>query len=359
MTTKKMSLTPVLLALTSPESSFTTSDLKSSLEILFTTTVSDVQAAAFLTALRLRAFDQDPAMIAAAVETMRRFALELDVDGAYVDVVGTGGDGKNTFNVSTTAGLVAAGMGIRVCKHGNRAATSSSGAADVLISLGAQISNVTPSTVSTVLGTSPFAFLFAPVFHPLMAKVAPVRKLLGFPTLFNVLGPLLNPAPLSARVVGVNSRALGPIFARSIILLDRDETTKSNSMVVWGEEGLDEISPAGPTMTWSVAPGSDVVVERVIAPEDFGLRRHSLDTVASGTPHENAQLLQRLVRGELADNHPVLDYVLINASALAVVAGVARDYKHGVELAKQSIMNGKAKAALEAFIQATQSYDKE
>ncbi|KAK9331425.1 glycosyl transferase family, a/b domain-containing protein [Lipomyces starkeyi] len=347
-------LTPYLRTLTEAKATLSEAELRLCFHILFTTDVPQVQSAAFLTALRTHGFDRDPKIIAAAVEAMREFALTVEVpDHEYIDVVGTGGDGKNTFNVSTTAGLVTAGMGLRICKHGNRAATSSSGAADVLMSLGASIQSVTPFTIAQVLNESPFCFLFAPVYHPIMAKIAHIRKGLGFPTIFNILGPLLNPAPIAARVIGVNAPELGEIFAKTIILLDKKAGRTSSCMIVWGEEGLDEISPAGRTRTWRVYPGSDEVVEETIEPGDFGLRRHELDNVASGTPQENSETVKKLVNNELEEGHPILDYVLMNAAALAVVSGKTDSWKHGVGLARASITSGGAKKALEEFVKAT------
>ncbi|KAK9448065.1 glycosyl transferase family, a/b domain-containing protein [Limtongia smithiae] len=348
-------LTPYLRTLTSTNPIFTDADLRTCLHTIFTEDVPVVQTAAFLAVLRARGLDSDPRIIAAAAQTMKEFSHKVDVPPAgYVDVVGTGGDGKNTFNVSTTSGLVAAGLGLSVCKHGNRASTSTSGAADLLINLGASIQSVTPFTASQVLAESPFVFLFAPVYHPVFGKIAPVRKALGFPTIFNVLGPLLNPAPISYRIIGVNAAELGAIFARTIILLDRAAGTQSSSMIVWGEEGLDEISPSGNTRIWRVTPGSDEVVESIISPTDFGITRHALEEVGSGTAEENARVVEHLVAGNLPEGHPILDWVLINAAALAVVAGKAATWKDGVVLAREAIANGSAKKALESFVGATQ-----
>ncbi|KAK7204866.1 glycosyl transferase family, a/b domain-containing protein [Myxozyma melibiosi] len=347
-------LTPYLKTLTDPHSSLNEGDIRTCLHIIFTNDISPVQVSAFLIGLRARGLDRDPQVIAAAVSAMKEFSLSVNVESnGYVDIVGTGGDGKDTFNVSTTSGLVCAGMGLRICKHGNRAATSSSGAADVLASLGCSVQSVTSFTAPQVLRDSPFCFLFAPVYHPIMGKIAPIRKALGVPTIFNCLGPLLNPAPISSRIIGVNTPDLGPIFAQSIILLDKKAGTTSSSMVVWGEEGLDEISPAGTTRIWRVLPGSEEIVESVISPADFGLSTHPLEDVASGTPEENSEMVRKLVGGELPEGHPILDYVLLNAGALSVVAGKAKDWKEGVELARKSINEGGAKKALEAFVSAT------
>ncbi|KAK9478657.1 glycosyl transferase family, a/b domain-containing protein [Lipomyces japonicus] len=353
------SFTPYLKALTSTPPVFAAVDARASLEIIFTEPVPDVQVAAFLTGLKLTGLDRDPAIIAAAVDVLQKFSLKVDVaPNGYVDIVGTGGDGKDTFNVSTTSALVAAGAGLRVAKHGNKASTSASGAADVLASLGASIQSVTPVTINQILTDSAFAFLFAPVFHPIMAKIAPVRKNLGVPTIFNILGPLLNPVPISARIIGVNSPDLGSIFARTLILLDQKQqhdssSSSSSSLIVWGEEGLDEISPAGRTRIWRVRPNSTTVEEGFITPQDFGLQPHDLHSVASGTADQNSELVRKLVNNELPTGHAVLDYVLLNSAALIVISGKANSWKQGVEIARQSIASGQAKIALHDFVTAT------
>ncbi|KAK9455740.1 glycosyl transferase family, a/b domain-containing protein [Dipodascopsis uninucleata] len=348
------SLSPYLRALTDNPAGLTQNDMRTCLHLIFTGDVPPVQTASFLAALRTAKLDRNPAIIAAAVSAMKEFSLTVELtENAYVDIVGTGGDGKDTFNVSTTSALVAAGMGINVCKHGNRASTSTSGAADVLMSLGASPQCVTPTTINSVLQKSKFCFLFAPVYHPIMGVIAPIRKQLGFPTIFNILGPLLNPAPISARIIGVNVPELGQVFAETLQLLDKANAIKSSSMIVWGEEGLDEISPAGKTRIWRVSTDSDEIVESTIEPSDFGLERHELDTVASGTPDENSDMVNKLLNNELPIGHPVLDYVLMNSAALAVVNGRAKNWKAGVEAARESIASGSAKKALEAYVKAT------
>lgn len=332
---------------------------------------SDVQMAAFFALLRGSGIDQLPTFIAAAAQRMMKEAnrLELKEDlplgpdskeggdkaterRGYIDIVGTGGDGQNTFNVSTTASIVASGIpGLNICKHGGKAATSASGAGDLLTCLGINLSNVTNKTAPAILASSKYCFLFAPVFHPAMAKIAVLRKELGIPTIFNVLGPLLNPAPLRARIIGVYSEALGEVFARAVHTINKDAgNVNSRAMIVWGTEGLDEISPAGTTKVWTVDPVDGTVTVSYLHPNDFGLPVHPLDTVRSGTPQENAEVVKKLVNGTLEDGHPVLDYVLMNVAAIAVLDGKATDYKHGVELAKESIRSGNAKAALETFV---------
>ena len=320
------------------------------------------------------------------------------------DIVGTGGDGHNTFNVSTTAAIVAAGAGLRVYKvrprppscslplslegrrkltrsmtlaqHGNKAATSSSGSADILLSLGCPVTTLPPSSLSTVASRSPFLFLFAPSYHPAMVRVAPIRKQLAFPTVFNALGPLINPARPGAMIVGVHSEYLGGVFAEALRL-----TGVRRAWVVCGAEGLDEISPAGETHVRRLLPPSlppllslaraaprltlptpqqvwdldnDTITRRTVHPRDFGLHPTPLSTVAGGTPLDNSLTLTALLDGRLARDSPVETFVVLNAAALLVVSGKARDEREGVEMARRSIAEGGARRALESFREAGQ-----
>lgn len=345
------------------EDRFTPEDLAEVLALVAQEKVPESQIITFLALLHAKGLDMNAAYLAAAANTLRHAARlpdasKLDPEG-YVDIVGTGGDGQNTFNVSTSAAIVAAGMGIKVGKHGGKASTSMSGAGDLLTCLGADMSRVHQSTVPEIVAKGPFCFLFAPMFHPVMNRVAPVRKSMGIPTLFNVLGPLVNPIPVKARIIGVYSETLGPIFAEAITHINRVQgMSQSPALVVWGEEGLDEISPAGRTKVWKVTPSQEIE-EFYLTPEDFGLRRHPLTEVSSGTPTENATVLKQLLSNELAEDHPIADYVVMNAAALAVIDGFAKDWKHGVELARESIKSGKALNALETFVEASQAAEKE
>ncbi|KAK4705190.1 anthranilate phosphoribosyltransferase, partial [Phenoliferia sp. Uapishka_3] len=280
------------------------------------------QMGAFLAALHLTGKDSQAGVVAACAEVMQKHALAVDVGdhgvGPVCDIVGTGGDGHNTFNVSTTSGIVAAGAGCRVYKHGNKAATSSSGSADILMSLGCPVTTLAPSAISTAAATSPFLFLFAPNYHPAMVRVAPVRKAIAFPTVFNALGPLINPARPTAMIVGVHSKYLGPLFAEALKI-----TGVKRAWVVCGAEGLDEISPAGPTNIWDLKDG--VITERVVSPETFGLQPQTLESVRGGTPEENATTLITLLEGKLPLDHPVENFVAANSGALLFLSGLAKD----------------------------------
>lgn len=212
---------------------------------------------------------------------------------------------------------------------------------------GANLHAVVPERLNDIFAKTNFCFLFAPIYHPAAARVAPVRKELGIPTIFNLLGPLLNPAQIEARVIGVSEYSLGNLFAESLKL-----TGTRKAMVVCGFEGLDEISPAGPTHIWRINSSGETEYSD-ISPADFGLEPHSLDQVKSGTPEQNSETLNSLLSNQLSENHPVLDFVLANTAALLVVSEKASTWKEGVQMARESISNGQAKRALNGFIEAT------
>lgn len=363
---EQVDLAPYLKKLIVHPPELTPEDLATVLGAIVRGAASVPQVSAFLALLRGAGVDHYPAFISAAVVRMMeaahgiaaQLAPELAARG-FVDIVGTGGDGQNTFNVSTTASVVAAGMGIPVCKHGGKASTSASGAGDLLTSLGVNLANVDAARAPAILARSPYCFLFAPTFHPAMAQIAPIRKQLGVPTIFNILGPLLNPAPLKARVIGVYAEPLGDVFARAVLRLNKlAGRPDSRALIVWGTEGLDEISPAGTTKVWTVDSHADdddaAITVSYLHPGDFGLPVHPLSSVKSGTPAENADVVRLLVENKLPENHPILDYVLMNSAALAYVEGTATDLKHGVALARESIASGRAKAALDTFVELSQ-----
>ncbi|KAJ2919128.1 hypothetical protein MD484_g1283, partial [Candolleomyces efflorescens] len=329
---------------------FSPDDLKTALNLLFTPELLHAsQIGAFLTALHIHRIERRPEFLAAAASILRERSLKAaveDIDNDFVvDIVGTGGDGYNLFNVSTTAAIVAAGAGARVIKHGSRASTSSSGSADLLESLDCLFVAPTPGTPMPIPRV-PFTFILAPHYHPSLAAIAPYRKCLPFRTMFNVLGPLINPARPRGMVLGVAVPEIGPAFAKSL----RDGGVQ-RALVVCGFEGLDEISCAGSTHAWELHENG-TVSEHVLTPKDFGLPVHALSKVAGGLPHENAEMFKTLLNSgsEIPDHLiPVLDFVLMNASALLVVAGVAKDYVEGTELARQSVYSGRAWEALETF----------
>ncbi|KAJ2796926.1 anthranilate phosphoribosyltransferase, partial [Coemansia furcata] len=252
---------------------FTPEHAASGLRSIMRGEASDAQMGGFLTALKLRGVAREPGMIAALAQEMLSNALiphiELDNKtredfGVIADIVGTGGDGWNTFNISTTSSLVAAAAGLTVAKHGSRASSSNCGSADLLESMGCDLDMVTPSDVAELLKEHRFCFLFASTFHPSMRYLAKTRRELGFPTPFNVLGPLTNPVVPNRAVIGVNTKALGPVMAEALRILGR-----RNYAVVCGDENLDEISIAGDTHVWHIQ-GNGEIINYVIHPRDFG-----------------------------------------------------------------------------------------
>ncbi|KAG1727792.1 glycosyl transferase [Suillus lakei] len=328
---------------------FTPEDLKLALHHLLTPNAAlPAQIGAFLAALHIGTVERRPESLTAAAEVLRARALQAVIEDGdtdfVVDIVGTGGDGHNTFNVSTTAAVVAAGAGARVIKHGSFASTSSSGSADLLQSLDCLFTAPSPDTPLPIPKV-PFTFILAPHYHPAFAMLAPYRKSLPFRTLFKVLGPLINPARPRGMVLGVADRELGPTFVQTL----RDSDVE-RALVVCGAEGLDEISCAGDTHAWQLVDGK--ITEITLHPELFGLSVHPLSSVAGGTPTENAGTFKALLNSgdDISESlTPVLHFVLLNASALLVVAGLASGFKEGVALAMNSITSGSAWNALLAF----------
>ncbi|CDK24581.1 unnamed protein product [Kuraishia capsulata CBS 1993] len=351
-------LTPFIKKLFTTPPTLSPADLGSVLKLVIQGSSSDIQTAAFFTALRLTNVDHQPEFISTAAQTVLEFSSTVDINSVdkdgYLDIVGTGGDSQNTFNVSTSAAIVTAGMGLKVCKHGGKASTSKSGSGDLMAHLGVDLLKVNAASTPSILSKSKLCFLFAPAFHPAMGKVAPIRAGLGIPTIFNILGPLLNPAPVRARVLGVYAESLGQVYAEAALAMDEAKGKIASTLVVWGECGLDEISPIGRSKIWRVDPTTKQITSEWIQPSDFGLPEHSLDLVRSGTPAENAVLLREILEGKfgVGPGEPLVDYIVMNSAALAVTAGAANTWIEGVELARKSISSGAALKSLEGFVDA-------
>ncbi|MEM0359399.1 MAG: anthranilate phosphoribosyltransferase [Candidatus Hadarchaeales archaeon] len=299
-----------------------------------------LQVAAFLTALRMKGETVEE--LTAFAKTMREFSLKVEVGGKLVDTCGTGGDSIKTFNISTTAMFVAAGAGITVAKHGNRSVTSKAGSADVLEALGAVI-DLPPKEVKRCLEQVGIGFMFAPVFHPAMRYVAPIRKELGIRTVFNLLGPLTNPAGAKAHLLGVFEPDLTEKMALVLRALGCER-----AMVVHGMDGLDEFSTLGETKVSELVEG-EVRTFRM-RPEDLGLERARAKDLEGGGPKENARILLRVLEGERG---PKRDIVLLNASAILVVGGKVENLKEGLQLASETLDSGRALKKLEEFVKAT------
>ncbi|MDD5676752.1 MAG: anthranilate phosphoribosyltransferase [Kiritimatiellae bacterium] len=303
--------------------------------------LTPVQIGAFLTALRMKGESVDE--LSGAAASMRRHAVLIDTGGLpVVDTCGTGGDHAGTFNISTMAALVVAGAGVPVAKHGNRAVTSQCGSADVLLALGINI-EAPPETVEECIRDIGIGFLFAQKLHPAMKHVAPVRRELGVRTVFNMLGPLTNPANARGQILGVFAPELTESFAAVL-----RELGSKRVFIVHGRDGLDEITVTTTTRVTELRDGRLRTYE--LDPLPLIGAYYSMDTLRGGSPQENAAITRRVLAGE---SGAARDIVLLNAAAGIVAGGKADDLKNGFELAKISIDSGQAAAKLAALIEHT------
>ena len=300
------------------------------------------QLGAFLTALSMKGETADE--IAGLALVMREKAIQVKAAGPVVDIVGTGGDGLNTFNISTAAALVAAASGVRVAKHGNRAATSQCGSADVLEKLGVRI-DLTAEGVRECLQKVGLGFMFAPAFHPSMKYAAGPRREIGIRTVFNILGPLTNPAHAEYQVIGVPSPGLAEKIVPALIKLGT-----IHALVVHGLNGMDEISISGGSLIWEVEDGQVTSSRRSLSPEDFGLIRAADGFIGGGTPEENARTILRVLSGARG---PQRDIVVLNAAAALVAGNQVETFRQGAELAQTTLDKGLALAKLQQLIKFT------
>lgn len=306
---------------------------------------SQVQMAAFLTAVKARG--ETPPVLAAFARVMREKASAfVTPQDTVVDTCGTGGDHSGTFNISTTAAFVAAGAGVKVAKHGNRSMTSKCGSSDVLSSLQVAVEADT-QLMERALREVGICFLHAQLYHGSMRHVGPVRRELGFRTMFNLLGPLANPAGASHQLVGVFGRKEASLVAQVLCLLNT-----RGALVVHGSDGLDEITLTGDTYAWRVNNGN--IEELVIRPQDFGFDLCKREDLLGGDAEENAQTLRDILGGKISG--PKRDIVLLNAGAAIHVGGLADSLAGGVELARESIEKGKAMGSLEGLQQICREY---
>jgi anthranilate phosphoribosyltransferase len=302
------------------------------------------QFGAFVTALRLK--EETAEEIAGMAQVMRAKALRVPTDLPVVDTCGTGGDGSGTFNVSTAAAFVVAATGQPVAKHGNRGMTSKCGSADVLEALGANI-GLGPDAVAKCIERSGMGFMFAPAYHPAMKFAAPLRREIGIRTVFNILGPLTNPAGARRQVLGVASQAAQGPLARALKILGSER-----ALVVHGAEGLDEISLSGPTFVLDVS--RDGVSESVVRPEQFGLHIAPASALKGGDAAQNAAIVRGVLGGNGDATDAQRDIVALNAAAALVAAGSAPSIAVGLERARDVMRSGAALRALEAFVATSQ-----
>ena len=305
---------------------------------------TQAQIAGFLVALRAKG--ETPEEIAGCAEALREHVLRVEPQRTdLVDIVGTGGDGMNTWNISTAAALVAAGAGAAIAKHGNRAASSASGSADVLEALGFRL-ELTPERIARSIDELGFGFLFAQAHHPAMRHDAPVRRELGTRTVFNVLGPLTNPAGARALMLGVYSPELTRTIAEALVQLG-----STRAYVVHGADGIDELSPSGPNLVCEVEDGE--IRQYVFDPEEVGIPRCDPSDLRGGDPATNAAALRRVLSGEDRSGHR--SAVVLNAGGGIAAAGHAENLYDGIRVATETIDSGAAAERLEQLVEFSQA----
>ena len=303
--------------------------------------VGETALAAFLTALRMK--QETPEEVAGFAAAMRQLAQPLQVAGGTLDTCGTGGDGAGTFNISTTVAFVLAGAGVKVAKHGNRGVSSKSGSADVLQALGVEV-ELPPAAVAKCIEETGIGFLFAPQFHMAMRHAAKTRRELGFRTVFNLLGPLTNPAGAEYQLLGVYQRSLTRVVGEALAALGA-----KRAMVVHSLDGLDELSTAAPNQVTEVVEGK--VNSYLLDAADLGFASAKIEDYSGGTPVENAVITEAILRGEKG---PKQDVVLLNAAAALLVTGKAETLPEGVEMGRRILESGAALAKLEELRRVSQ-----
>jgi len=326
-------------------SSLSSTEAAQVMEEIMSGEATPAQVAAFITALRLKG--ETVAEISGLAGVMRAKAVPVKAGPPLLDTCGMGGDNSQTFNISTAVALVAAGAGLRVAKHGNRAMSSRCGSADVLEALGVR-TDLGAEAVAECIAKVGIGFMLAPVFHPAMRFAAAPRREIGIRTVFNILGPLTNPAQAEFQVIGVPTLELGEKMAHALHRLGT-----RRALVVHGSDGLDEISISGKSVVWEVKE-SGVLPPYEVWPQEFGFEEASLSEIRGGTPQDNAQILRRILGGEQG---PKRDVVAMNAAAALVIGEKTSDLIKGARLAEEVIDRGKALEKLNALVKISQSFN--
>ncbi len=306
---------------------------------------ANAQIAAFLTALRMKGETVEELIAFATVMREHCRRINPNVRSRLVDTCGTGGDKTKTFNISTAAAFVVAGAGVAIAKHGNRSVTSKSGSADVLEKLGLNLT-MTPEEVQNTIEQVGVGFMFAPAFHPAMKYAVQPRREIGIRTVFNILGPMTNPASANAQLLGVYDPKLAVPMAYVLKRLECEE-----AMVVHGLDGLDEISTLGKTTIAWLKEGE--VANMEVAPKDFGVKQARIEDIKGTTPEESAEILFKILNGNCAVDDPKTEIVLVNSAAGIMVGGKAEDFSYGMTVARKSIESGAAYKKLKALIKAS------
>jgi len=324
--------------------SLSTEDARTVMQEIMEGTATPAQVAAFITALRIKG--ETIGEIVGLAEGMRSKATEVKCPGPLADTCGTGGDNSGSFNISTAAAFVAAGAGLKVAKHGNRAMSSSCGSADVLESLGVKI-DLDSEGVAQCLENTGIAFIFAQMFHPAMKYAAGPRREIGIRTVFNILGPLCNPAGVQHQVIGVPDKDLAEKIAYSLQRLGTE-----HSVVVHGIDGVDEIAIHGKSILWEIK-GSNPIEPVTVSPGYFGFQTASIEEMKGGTPEQNAAILRGVLEGKKDARRNI---VVMNTAAVLVAGNIAADYLEGARRAEDSIDSGRAMEKLQKMIAFTQGY---
>ncbi len=313
-----------------------------SMEEIMNGEATPVQIGSFLTALRVKGETSDE--IAGLASVMRERATPVNISSPAIDIVGTGGDGSGSFNISTAAAFVAAGAGLKVAKHGNRAASSQCGSADILETLGVKI-ELGPKAVAECIEKVGIGFMFAPVFHPAMKHAALPRREISIRTVFNILGPLTNPARVEHMVLGVPDEELGNKIAAVLYRLGT-----RHSLVIHGRDGLDEITISGKSLVWDISEEL-LSPPYEISPDSFGFEESGRSEIMGGTPEENAATLRRILDGE---NSALRNTVVMNAAAGLVAGNVTADLQNAARLAEVAIDSGRAMGKLNQLVELSQ-----
>ena len=303
---------------------------------------SDAQVGAFLVALRAKGETADE--MTGFVDAMAEAAVTVDVGVPVADSVGTGGDRSDTFNISTTAALIAAGAGVRIAKHGNRSASSQTGSADLLEALGIDL-EMEPARTAEMIRTVGFGFLYAPLYHPAMRHAGPVRRSLGLRTVFNFLGPLTNPAGAQWMSVGTSDPEMDTLMIE--VLSNRGADT---AFVFYGKDGLDELTTSGPSVIHRLRDGEISIAE--FTPQDFGVPRVKLEDLRGGDVAANVAITNAILDGETG---PKRDIALVNAAPVIVSAGLADGFTEGIELAAAAVDSGDARVVLDRAVEFSKS----
>lgn len=305
---------------------------------------TQAQIGSILTSLKMKGETIDEIIGCATIMQEKAENLELNVDG-YIDFVGTGGDGTNTFNISTTSAFVAAGAGVKIAKHGNRAISSRSGSIDVLEALGINVM-LEADGVKKCFEETGVGFMFAQIFHKSMKNVGQARREMGMRSIFNILGPLSNPSSAKLQLIGVFDKKLTKTFAEAMKAMG-----VTRALVVHGEDGMDEITTTGKTFVAEIKDGK--IEEYVITPEQFGIKKANKEDIAGGNAEENAKTTISILKGD--EKGAKRDIVCLNAGAAIYIAGIANSIEEGIKLAEKSIDEGKAFEKLQEVIKATQN----